>query len=174
MSAQWHLSRGDGNKYGPYSDEQMKEMAGAGQVVPTDMVWKEGMAEWSPATTIPGLFPDRPPSPPPAPPPDSYRADSGPQRSPGHGGFIPPANSPNKVACGVLGILLGAFGVHKFMLGITNAGIIMVLVSVLGCIAFGIGPTVMSIIGLVEGIIYLTKSDEEFYEIYVVGKKPWF
>ncbi|MEX0716039.1 MAG: hypothetical protein WD066_05605 [Planctomycetaceae bacterium] len=29
-------------------------------------------------------------------------------------------------------------------------------------------------IGLVEGIIYLTKSDEEFYQTYIVGKKEWF
>ena len=29
----------------------------------------------------------------------------------------------------------------------------------------------MGIIGLIEGIVYLSKSDEEFYETYVVGKK---
>ena len=30
------------------------------------------------------------------------------------------------------------------------------------------------LVGLIEGIIYLTKSDEEFYNTYQVGKKPWF
>jgi len=30
------------------------------------------------------------------------------------------------------------------------------------------------IIPFVEGIIYLTKSDEEFYQIYQVGRRPWF
>ena len=32
----------------------------------------------------------------------------------------------------------------------------------------------MQIIGLVEGILYLTKSDEEFYQLYAVQKKEWF
>jgi hypothetical protein len=30
------------------------------------------------------------------------------------------------------------------------------------------------ILGIIEGIIYLTKSDEEFYQTYQVGKKAWF
>ena len=32
----------------------------------------------------------------------------------------------------------------------------------------------MAIIGLVEGIIYLTKSDEEFFKLYAIQKKQWF
>jgi len=31
-----------------------------------------------------------------------------------------------------------------------------------------------SIIGLIEGIIYLTKTDEEFVSTYVDGDKAWF
>jgi hypothetical protein len=31
-----------------------------------------------------------------------------------------------------------------------------------------------SLIGLIEGIIYLTKTDEEFYQMYQVNKKGWF
>ncbi len=76
-----------------------------------------------------------------------------------------------KVAAGVCGILLGALGIHKFILGLTTPGVIMLLVSLLTC---GIGAVVMSIIGLIEGIIYLTKSDEDFYQIYAVDKKGWF
>lgn len=79
--------------------------------------------------------------------------------------------SGNKTAAGICGIFLGALGIHKFVLGLTTPGIIMLLVSVLTC---GFGAIPMSIIGLVEGIIYLTKSDEDFYEIYVLGKKGWF
>ncbi len=71
-----------------------------------------------------------------------------------------------KVLAGILAILLGTFGVHKFILGYTKEGIIQILLSVL-C---GLG----GILGLIEGIIYLTKSDEEFYNTYQVGKKPWF
>ena len=47
----------------------------------------------------------------------------------------------------------------------------MLLVSVLTC---GIGATVMEVIGIVEGITYLTKTDEEFQEIYVNNHKGWF
>jgi len=32
----------------------------------------------------------------------------------------------------------------------------------------------MGIIGLIEGIVYLTKSDEDFYQTYAVEKKGWF
>ncbi|HUB68482.1 MAG TPA: TM2 domain-containing protein [Candidatus Methylacidiphilales bacterium] len=76
-----------------------------------------------------------------------------------------------KLAAGLLGIFLGSLGIHKFILGYSKAGIIMLLVSLLTC---GIGATVMGIIGLIEGIIYLTKSDEEFVATYINGKKEWF
>ena len=76
-----------------------------------------------------------------------------------------------KLAAGLCGILLGSFGVHKFVLGMTTPGIIMAAVTVLTC---GIGSVAMGTIGLIEGIIYLTKSDDEFYETYIVEKRPWF
>ena len=76
-----------------------------------------------------------------------------------------------KIAAGLCGILLGALGVHKFILGFTKAGLIMLLVSVLTC---GIGAIPMSVIGLIEGIIYLCKSDQEFHRLYVAQKKDWF
>jgi len=76
-----------------------------------------------------------------------------------------------KIVAGILAILLGSLGIHKFYLGYNTAGIIMVLVTVLTC---GFGGAVMGIIGLIEGIIYLTKTDEEFVATYVNGKKEWF
>ena len=79
----------------------------------------------------------------------------------------------SKVVAGLLGIFLGSFGVHKFYLGYAQAGIIMLLVTLIGAIVV-VGPLAMGIIGLIEGIIYLTKSDQAFYETYVVGKRPWF
>jgi TM2 domain-containing membrane protein YozV len=72
-----------------------------------------------------------------------------------------------KIAAGILGILLGGFGVHKFILGYTKEGIIQIAITLVTC---GIG----SVLGLIEGIIYLTKSDEEFYNTYQVGHKGWF
>jgi len=76
-----------------------------------------------------------------------------------------------KIAAGVLAILLGVCGIHKFYLGYTTAGIIMLLVSVLTC---GFGGSVIGLIGIIEDIIYLTKTDEEFVATYVTGKKEWF
>lgn len=79
--------------------------------------------------------------------------------------------SSKRVAAGILGILLGALGIHKFILGYTTQGLVMLLLSILTC---GIAAWLMGIIGLIEGIIYLTKSDEEFIEIYQVNQKRWF
>ncbi len=79
--------------------------------------------------------------------------------------------SGKKLAAGICGILLGGLGIHKFILGMTTPGLIMLLVSVLSC---GLASPVMGIIGLVEGILYLTKSDDEFYQTYIVEKKNWF
>ena len=76
-----------------------------------------------------------------------------------------------KIVAGILGILLGYLGVHKFILGYTTEGIIMLLVSVLTC---GIAGTAMWIIGIIEGIMYLTKSDEDFVRTYIQSKKGWF
>jgi TM2 domain-containing membrane protein YozV len=76
-----------------------------------------------------------------------------------------PAGAEKKVVAGILGILLGGLGVHKFYLGYTKEGIIQLL---LGLLCIG------SVIGFVEGIIYLTKSDEDFVATYVTGRKGWF
>ena len=72
-----------------------------------------------------------------------------------------------KLLAGLLAILIGSLGVHKFILGYTQEGIIQIVITIVTC---GIG----SVIGLIEGIIYLTKTDEEFYQTYQVGKKGWF
>lgn len=76
-----------------------------------------------------------------------------------------------KLASGICGIVLGALGIHKFILGYTTEGLIMLLASILTC---GIAAAVMGVIGLIEGIIYLTKSDTEFYNTYIASKKGWF
>ncbi|MBI1899964.1 MAG: TM2 domain-containing protein [Planctomycetia bacterium] len=76
-----------------------------------------------------------------------------------------------KLAAGICAILIGHLGIHKFILGLTTPGIIMLVVSLLTC---GVGALVMWVIGIIEGIMYLTKSDEEFYQLYYVQKKGWF
>jgi TM2 domain-containing membrane protein YozV len=81
------------------------------------------------------------------------------------------AGADKKIAAGICGIVVGPFGVHKFILGYQTEGIIMLLVSVLSC---GMLAIVMQVIGIVEGIMYLTKSDEEFVRTYIEGRKGWF
>jgi TM2 domain-containing membrane protein YozV len=76
-----------------------------------------------------------------------------------------PPGAEKKIVAGILGILLGGLGIHKFYLGYTKEGIIQLI---LGFFCIG------SIIGLIEGIIYLTKSDEAFVATYITGKKGWF
>ena len=80
-----------------------------------------------------------------------------------------------KLIAGILAIVLGGFGIHKFILGYQKEGIIMLVVTlVIGAITCGIAASAVWIIGLIEGIIYLTKSDKEFYDTYQAGRKPWF
>jgi TM2 domain-containing membrane protein YozV len=78
-----------------------------------------------------------------------------------------------KIAAGICGILLGGLGVHKFILGLNTSGAIMLSVSIVG-LCFYIPTLAMMIIGLIEGIIYMTKSDEEFFQTYAIQKKEWF
>lgn len=84
-----------------------------------------------------------------------------------------------RVLTGVLAILFGSLGIHKFVLGYNNEGIILLVATAIGyaTLCFVVGAfilTATSVVGLVEGIIYLTKSDAEFYDTYQVHKKPWF
>jgi len=72
-----------------------------------------------------------------------------------------------KIPAGICAILVGWLGVHKFVLGYTTEGIIQLVLGVISC-----GLT--SIVSIIEGIIYLTKSDEEFVRTYIQGKKGWF
>lgn len=59
----------------------------------------------------------------------------------------------SKIAAGILGILLGAFGVHNFYLGYTGKAIAQLLITLLTC---GFGAFISSIWGLIEGILILT------------------
>lgn len=84
------------------------------------------------------------------------------------------AGTEKKIAAGICGILLGGLGVHKFILGYTKEGVIMLLCWIFGWVLLGLGPMIVGLIGLVEGIIYLTKSDEEFVSTYLEDRKGWF
>jgi TM2 domain-containing membrane protein YozV len=133
------------------------------------LVWKEGMEQWRRADEVEelifaGALP-RPAQAPGAPAPGyGYRPVP---VAPAY----PAVPSTNRIAAGVLGIMLGTLGIHKFVLGRVGAGLVMLLFTVLTC---GWGAIVMHVIGVIEGIIYLTRTEEQFYWEYVVGKKSWF
>ena len=59
----------------------------------------------------------------------------------------------SKVGAGIMGILLGAFGVHNFYLGYTGKAVAQLLITVLSC---GCLSPVSGIWGLIEGIMILT------------------
>jgi len=63
------------------------------------------------------------------------------------------ANSKSKLTAGLLGIFLGAFGVHNFYLGNTGKAVAQLLITLLSCFTLGV---VSEIWGLVEGIMILT------------------
>lgn len=56
MADQWYVGR-NGQKAGPYSTEQLKQMAAAGQLAPSDMLWKQGLEAWVPLSKVKGLLP---------------------------------------------------------------------------------------------------------------------
>lgn len=56
MANLWHYKR-QGEQFGPFSDQQLKQLAVSGKLQPSDMVQQEGSAEWVPANRLKGLFP---------------------------------------------------------------------------------------------------------------------
>lgn len=179
----YYLAEGTTQR-GPFNEQ---ELPGAG-LRPDSLVWREGMLQWQPASQVPELQAILSPQPAapgaqaaplpgvgPGPAPVAYA-------TPGYGAYPPQGDiSGKKIAAGICGILIGTFGVHKFIVGLTGGAVTMLVIS-LSCMvlgAFTCGLTwfalpVMHIIGLVEGIIYLTKSDAEFYQLYMVQKRQWF
>jgi TM2 domain-containing membrane protein YozV len=147
----------DGREYGPVSPQQVRQWMTEGRLNAQTLAQAEGNPDWKPLVNFPELAPGAAPQPvaPPFPPYSRTK----------------PPGADKKIAAGICGVLLGTLGVHKFVLGYTSEGVIMLLVTLLTC---GIGGFVMWIIGLVEGITYLTKSDEDFVATYIQNKKGWF
>lgn len=147
----------DGQQYGPVSGAQIRQWMAENRVRAETLVQAEGTSDWKPVSSFPE-FADVRSTPPTITPP---------------AGVYPPPNprASSKLPAGICGILLGGFGVHKFILGYTGTGMLMLLVSVLSC---GALCPLVSLIGLIEGIIYLTKTDDEFIRLYVDGSKEWF
>ena len=97
-----------------------------------------------------------------------------------------------RLIAGLLAIFLGSLGIHKFYLGLNTQGLMIlgvnigvwVLALLVGLVTLGLGliiplplaglvSSALGLLGLIEGILYLTKSDTDFQRDYLVGKKPW-
>ena len=77
------------------------------------------------------------------------------------------ANGPSGKSRGIAGLLaifLGSLGIHYFYLGKSTPGIVFLLVSILSC---GILATVVAIVALVQGIMMMTMSQQEFESKYI-------
>ncbi|MDR2956942.1 MAG: TM2 domain-containing protein [Coriobacteriales bacterium] len=123
---------------------------------------------------------------PPAPQP-SYEVP------PNQGGFQQPPPQPNygyapqvaptrqgwgsahkdKWVAFVLAITLGPLGIHKFYLGYKSEGMIMLLVSIVGGLCFGLGVMAMVVISYIEAVKYVILTQEDFEREYVFGTKAW-
>jgi TM2 domain-containing membrane protein YozV/cold shock CspA family protein len=87
------------------------------------------------------------------------------------GGYM--IGDKNKIVAALLAFFIGGLGVHKFYLGKNQAGVIMLLMGTVGWLLVLPGLAVC-LIAFIEFIVYLIKSDQQFYEDYVIGDRQWF
>jgi TM2 domain-containing membrane protein YozV len=117
----------DQRVYGPATLDQIRQWIFEGRANAFTQVNVAGSPEWRSLGSIPELAAMLPPTPPPQ--------------------IIGPARR-SKLAAGLLGILLGAWGIHRFYLGYIGVGIAQILVTICTC---GIG----ALWGVIEGILIL-------------------
>jgi TM2 domain-containing membrane protein YozV len=144
----------DGRQYGPVSAEEIRRWINENRVNRQTLAQAEGGPEWKALGSLPEFAAAFAAVPPQIASPATISS-----------------RAAGKIPAGVCGILLGSLGIHKFILGYTGAGLVMLLVTVLSC---GLLSPVTYIIGLIEGILYLCKPDDEFVRTYVDGRKEWF
>ena len=183
----------DNIQYGPCTLEQARALCVGGE----QLVWRTGMTQWQRADALPELqdlfrhpnpstrWPDQPST----GPTYTNTSSTGPQapRAGTHPHMAQPVSYYNtayypasnvngtKLAAGICGILFGAFCIHKFIAGLAGPGVAMLFITILGSgLTCGTSGAIMWLFGVIEGIIYLTRTDDQFYNDYLVGKKGWF
>lgn len=174
---EWFYTLGGAEQTAPAGTEAITAMITAGTLSAEEMVWRQGFDEWKPLSTVPEFAAAAPASRPivpdiplvdpivnhlPAVPlPQPMGVTVG---SPDFQAFV-----GKKVPAGLAALLIGPLGIHKFILGLTTGGIVMLLL----CLLL-IPIPFLSIVSLVEGILYLTKPDDAFYRDYAIRRKQWF
>ena len=105
---QWFYTRG-GQQAGPVSLDQLRQMAASGQITPADLVWREGMANWQPMSSMPELGgAPAAPAPPAAPYGQPYGAPGAPYGAPTP---FPGAPQQSYNGTAVTGLVLSILGV---------------------------------------------------------------
>jgi len=150
---QWRVAIGQ-QQYGPVSEEELKSWVAQGRLGPADLVWSEGMNAWAPASSVAELgFPPvgaAGATPPPFPPPAAY-----PQAH--RGGAILALGILGLVVCVICGIIAWVMGngdLRKIDAGLmdpagrgmTNAGRICGMISVILALVFFVLAVIINII----------------------------
>lgn len=170
-SLMWHYTMKGQQQANPTEQQALINLIVAGHVGPDDNVWNETMGNWARVADVPALAGYAIPAVVPWPvqtqgeqsSDDIQRTIHG-EPAPDFDGFV-----AKRVPAGVIALFLGNLGIHKFMLGLTGGGITMLI------LFFLIIPIpVLAVISLIEGILYLTKSEKQFYKDYAIHKKQWF
>lgn len=167
---EWFYTLGGAEQPAAVTTEALAEMVAAGRIQGGEMVWRQGFEDWKPLESVPefaaALVVNAPPL------PDFPVAVGAPAAAlPPTGAFGPDYQTfvGKKTAAGLAALLIGPLGIHKFILGLNTGGMTMVLL----CLLLLPIPF-LSIVALIEGILYLTKTDEAFYRDYAVTRKQWF
>lgn len=136
-----------GRQWGPFSRAALFDYIQQGRITASAVVWDGHSGQWIPAASVVPV----------ASPVASYASRS----------HYRPGMQTNRIAAGVLGIVIPGLAIHKFILGFVGTGILQLFLTI---ITLGL----FSIVGFIEGIIYLAKSEEQFYRDYHVRRRAWF
>ncbi len=60
VTNRWFITRDGKQRHGPFSEQQLSHLASAGRLLPSDMLWREGSAQWIRAESVGGLFAQQP------------------------------------------------------------------------------------------------------------------
>lgn len=142
----------NGQQIGPMSREQLLSYG----LNPNSSVWTEGMPQWVPAYTVPDLMEIMP---------QECAANPGTPAPPPYcgGAAATYQGSGKRVAAGILAILLGSLGVQYFYINKIAGGFLTILLSLVTC-------GIWSVLTLVQGILMLTMTDQEFDRKFIDTK----
>ncbi len=163
----WHVKTGDGETYGPVTKAELDEWVAESRVDADSQLLQEGTENWQAASAVyPQLAAPSPAAAADAAaasdnPFDFAAADAGPTSRFRGGPQVTATKSAtkkskapsstgggkSKTVAGILGLCLGAFGVHRFYLGYTGIGIIQIVVTLFTCVG--------GWWGVIEGIMIL-------------------